>query len=345
MRFHSEGGRLERIGETQYLYDADGRTIEKREGDRVWQYKWSIEGQLSSVVTPDGEHWNYEYDAFGRRVRKSGPRGTTTYVWDGSVVAQEIHEGHSVAWFFEPGTFRPIAKQENGNTYACVTDQVGTPRELVSSNGTLAWSAQFTAFGETETVRANETDCAIRFQGQWFDEESGLHYNWNRYYEPGTGRYLSPDPIGLDGGTRSYGYVHNPMGWVDPWGLAGDDVVPQVANPNDLNYSQRTVGPEVQQYTDAMNNGNWDWSRSGPLRVMDQNGQLVSYDNRRLMAAQNAGLDSVPIEQVDPNGIMPGSKKTWGKAFDQRMNDPRNIAEGGPIPEGGLESQPRMICK
>ena len=221
LRFLSQGGRLESVGETQYLYDADGRTIEKREGDKVWRYEWSIEGQLRSVVTPNGEHWKYEYDALGRRVRKSGPRGTTTYVWDGSVVAEEVHAGRSVAWFFEPGTFRPIAKQENGNTYACVTDQVGTPRELVSSSGTLAWSAQFTAFGEAETVRANETDCAIRFQGQWFDEESWLHYNWNRYYEPGTGRYLNPDPIGLDGGTRSYGYVHNPLGWIDPMGLGG----------------------------------------------------------------------------------------------------------------------------
>jgi RHS repeat-associated protein len=103
----------------------------------------------------------------------------------------------------------------------------------VSSNGTLAWSAQFTAFGETETVRATETDCPIRFQGQWFDEESGLHYNWNRYYEPGTGRYLTPDPIGLDGGTRSYGYVRNPMAWIDPMGLAGSfgsGKPPHVAN-------------------------------------------------------------------------------------------------------------------
>ena len=221
LRFLSQGGRLEKVGETSYAYDADGRTIEKRVGNKVWRYEWTAEGQLRAVVTPEGERWTYEYDPFGRRTKKSGPRGTTVYVWDGVVVAQKIAPERSSAWFFEPGTFRPMAKVENGKAYACVTDQVATPRELMTREGKLAWCAGFTAFGELDTLKAKETDCPIRFQGQWFDQESGLHYNFHRYYDPETGKYLSSDPIGLDGGTRSYGYVHNPLAWVDPWGLAG----------------------------------------------------------------------------------------------------------------------------
>ena len=73
-------------------------------------------------------------------------------------------------------------------------------------------------------VQEQETDCPVRFQGQWFDDESGLHYNFNRYYDPACGSYISQDPIGLDGGTRSYGYVHNPLSWVDPFGLACENV-------------------------------------------------------------------------------------------------------------------------
>jgi RHS repeat-associated protein len=62
--------------------------------------------------------------------------------------------------------------------------------------------------------------CNLRFAGQYADEESGLHYNRHRYYDSDTGQYLSPDPIGLLGGLNPYGYVHNPMGWVGPLGLA-----------------------------------------------------------------------------------------------------------------------------
>lgn len=59
-----------------------------------------------------------------------------------------------------------------------------------------------------------------------------------------------------------------------------------------------------------MKAGNWDWSKSGPIRIMQQDGRWVSYDNRRLMAAQQAGLKDIPCEVVDPKTIMPGSKKT-----------------------------------
>jgi RHS repeat-associated protein len=86
-----------------------------------------------------------------------------------------------------------------------------------------------------ESPQKSATNCPNRFQGQSLDEESGLHYNWNRYYEPETGRYLTADPIGLNGGTRSYGYVHNPLGWVDPFGLD-----PIQVDPNAINFSQRT---------------------------------------------------------------------------------------------------------
>jgi RHS repeat-associated protein len=232
MRFVGQGGRLEKVGETRFSYDADGRTTEKREGNKVWQYEWTIEGQLRAVTTPTNERWTYEYDAFGRRVKKTGPTGSTTYIWDGSVVAEEISPTRTAAWHFEPGTFRPIAKVENGAAYACVTDQVGTPRELITRTGRLAWSVKLSAFGEVESVKATDTECPIRFQGQWFDEESGLHYNWNRYYEPETGRYLSADPIGFNGGTRSYGYTHNPLSWVDPGGLASYPGVDFTGSPD-----------------------------------------------------------------------------------------------------------------
>ncbi|CDH26998.1 hypothetical protein XBJ2_110001 [Xenorhabdus bovienii str. Jollieti] len=76
-------------------------------------------------------------------------------------------------------------------------------------------------------LASNDADyhvsCNLRFVGQYEDEESGLYYNRFRYYDRETGQYLTPDPIGLAGGVNPYGYVHNPTGWVDPFGLAGKD--------------------------------------------------------------------------------------------------------------------------
>ena len=89
----------------------------------------------------------------------------------------------------------------------------------------MAWAGRLSTWGEVTEwpVAANDADklsCNLRFAGQYADEESGLHYNRFRYYDNGTGQYLSPDPIGLSGGVNPYGYVHNPLGWVDPLGLS-----------------------------------------------------------------------------------------------------------------------------
>ncbi|CNE02222.1 YD repeat-containing protein [Yersinia nurmii] len=67
----------------------------------------------------------------------------------------------------------------------------------------------------------SQPEPGLKFAGQLLDEESGLHYNRFRYYDPQACCYLSPDPIGLAGGMNTYGYVHNPLSWVDPLGLAG----------------------------------------------------------------------------------------------------------------------------
>jgi len=113
--------------------------------------------------------------------------------------------------------------------------------------------------------------------------------------------------------------------------------------PNEINFSQRTVSGTVLQYTQDMASGIWDWSRSGPLRVMKRDGQWVSYDNRRLMAAQNAGLESVPVQFVNPAALHPELPMTWEQAFLKRFFDKRNIRIGGAIPSSGLNAQPNIL--
>ena len=132
---------------------------------------------------------------------------------------------------------------------------------------------------------------------------------------------------------------------VSPAGEATSSVPSRLVDPREINFTQRSVSGGVENYTRDMASGQWDWSRSGPLRVMEVDGQLISYDNRRLMAAQDARLESVPVQIVRPAETMPGSKKTWGQAFEQRRNDPRNVTAGGAVPATGLAEQPGVVVE
>jgi hypothetical protein len=96
----------------------------------------------------------------------------------------------------------------------------------------------------------------------------------------------------------------------------------------------------VSQYVEDMTTpGGWDWSKSGPIRVMQRDGQWVSYDNRRLMAARQAGLTEVPVQVVEPDAMY-SATKTWEQAFRNRFLDPRNVRAGGPVPNQGLADLP-----
>jgi RHS repeat-associated protein len=119
----------------------------------------------------------------------------------------------------EPQAFQP----EQIHYHHC--DHLGTPQEMSDHQGHMAWTAKHKAWGQADIALSRAARDAgvtnpFRFQGQYFDEESGLHYNRYRYYDAHAGRFVSKDPIGLLGGTNVYSYAPNPTGWIDPFGLA-----------------------------------------------------------------------------------------------------------------------------
>ncbi|MFS2100430.1 RHS repeat domain-containing protein [Variovorax sp. Varisp85] len=125
----------------------------------------------------------------------------------------------------------PFAKEEIA-FYQC--DHLGTPQELTDHEGRIAWSASYKAWGEakqaiSEAGRKAGFRNPIRFQGQYFDDETGLHYNRYRYYDPVSGRFVSSDPIGLLGGTNLHAAVPNPTGWIDSNGLSPAEILKKVA--------------------------------------------------------------------------------------------------------------------
>jgi len=229
------GNRLLRKGNIKYVYDDNGRLIRKIEffgthSPKEWSFRWDYEDQLISVVRPDGGTWNYEYDPFGRRITKKKVVGSgedsinnkerTVFVWNGDVIIHQINNDKLITtWIFEPYTFIPVAKVNGDSFYSIITNHLGIPCELVDKQGKIVWQALLKPWGEIDTVSVNQTDCPIRFQGQWYDDETGLHYNRFRYYDPEVGQYVSQDPIGLLGGIPLYAYVPNPISWIDELGL------------------------------------------------------------------------------------------------------------------------------
>ncbi|NHC03900.1 RHS repeat protein, partial [Acinetobacter sp. 187] len=129
-------------------------------------------------------------------------------------------------------TRKQRAELEGVAFYHC--DQVGTPQSLSNELGECVWSIRQSTWGRAEEISQSNPDnpfehTEIRFQGQYYDEETGLHYNRYRYYEPYSARYISKDPIGLQGGLNNSTYVSDPNQWVDPLGLSDKKVYPDPA--------------------------------------------------------------------------------------------------------------------
>lgn len=223
---YSPGNRLLEKNGTTYHYDAQGRLVKKieRKGEdhsEVWTYTWDGLDQLSSVTRPDGQTWEYKYDAFGRRVEKKGPGQTTQFVWDGDVLAHEVRvEAQQLtSWIFSEADLTPLAKIEGSEFYSIIPDHLGTPREMIDTRGRVVWRHRTQAYGGELHGEKSEIENPIRFPGQYFDTESGLCYNRFRYYDPECGRFIQQDPVMLDGGNNPYWYVTNPIAWFDLFGL------------------------------------------------------------------------------------------------------------------------------
>ncbi|MGJ5752036.1 DUF6531 domain-containing protein [Streptomyces puniciscabiei] len=235
------GTRLLRAGNTTYRYDEAGRLVSRTKKrlsvkSETWQYTWDAENRLTSCTTPDGRTWHYRYDPLGRRTAKYRLAGDgvtrldeTRFAWDGTRLAEEIHTSTGVTVTWEYDGHRPIAQYErkplsdtevDSRFFAIVTDLIGTPTELVTEDGEIAWHTRTTTWGTTAPNADALADIPLRFPGQYVDPETGgLHYNYFRHYDPETARYVSPDPLGLEPAPNPCAYVPNPATWFDLLGL------------------------------------------------------------------------------------------------------------------------------
>ncbi|NLE79261.1 MAG: RHS repeat protein, partial [Rhodococcus sp.] len=249
------GNLLIRDGRTRYHYDEAGRLVRKTttrlsHGPDVWHYRYNAFDQLVEVTTPDGQRWHYTYDALGRRTTKARVSESgeseelTRYTWDGTTLLEQTDSGTTTRWNYQPGTHTPITQASSQGDvdtefYAIITDLVGTPVQLIEPDSAdSAGTATADLWGRTTW---QGVDTPLRFPGQYHDDETGLHYNLHRYYNPSTARYNTQDPLGLAPSPNPNTYPHNPTGWTDPLGLVPKpcEVVDRPAHDHSFDYHPR----------------------------------------------------------------------------------------------------------
>lgn len=328
-----KNNRLTVFEDKRYAYDTHGNLTEKKISTHTRiTLEYDPEHQLEqAIVVRKGseQRVEYGYDAFGRRAFKKDAFGTTTFVWDGNRLLAETRGARTITYVYEPDSFVPLAQIESHATVGedekpaadiryYHTDQIGTPHELSNAAGQIEWQASYKVWGNTVTVEYPELDTAntqqpdpihqpLRFQGQYYDVETGLHYNRFRYYDPDIGRFVTQDPIRLSGGENLYAYAPNPAGWMDPLGLA-KKASPGKCNLCGLSSINPVTGKKrgyLQRIADMIRRaGKHPASRNQRTIAvgMDKNGGLHAgssggFDEGQRKMAERLGIPRVPTKK------------------------------------------------
>jgi len=187
--------------EVGFEYDANGNMIRKTMGAVVRNYLYDIENRLVRVEDGSGSVVaEYYYDPFGRRLWKEAAGVRTYFCYaDEGLVAEFDASGNQIkSYGYRPGstwTTDPLFMEQGGRYYFYHNDHLGTPQQMTSVSGAVVWAAEYEAFGKAMVDASSTVTNNLRFPGQYYDEETGLHYNFHRYYDSGIGRYTSVDPL------------------------------------------------------------------------------------------------------------------------------------------------------
>jgi len=206
---HDGNGNITGIGSRTFTYNDDNRLVAVADGGTtLGQYVYNALGQRAKK-TVEGITYHLLYDFDGNLIEESYINLTflKEYLYNGSNRLAMVDVPRSKIYYY-------------GN------DQLGTPEILTDSTNTVVWEAIYKPFGEAEVNAHSTVVNNFRFPGQYYDQETGLHYNYHRYYDPSTGRYLTPDPIGQLGNFNLFTYSNNnPVNLSDIFGLYTEVVV------------------------------------------------------------------------------------------------------------------------
>ncbi|WP_255263780.1 RHS repeat-associated core domain-containing protein, partial [Pseudomonas aegrilactucae] len=341
----------------EYSYDALGRRLHKHSVAHYWNKPQAGTGWNQLERAKRQRELECGFTLFGW--------DGDTLAWESSPPRDEGDTGRTVHYLYEPGSFVPVAqalrkgpvrlhKQPDWSQrsydfdqdplwqthmepqafdaiawYQC--DHLGTPMELTDHNGEVAWTAQYKAWGEVREERSGWAkqiglSNPIRFQGQYHDRETGLHYNRYRYYDPGVGRFLSQDPISYAGGLNLYMYAPSPVDWIDPLRLAKSGrTPPPTGKPNIDNRPCCAKKWSIERY-DRKCNGHIPGVGNATLYRDQTNGRWYSADKAEhesswkvFSASKGGGILEWEADLNEHGDVMEGKHKgPTGRSIDLR---------------------------
>lgn len=310
-------------GSLVYTYDADGNRLQEYRDSTPTDYHYLLSDQKLRSLS-GGNNQTYPYDAIGNLTQRNGqtlvigknnrltqvklgstlqaeyiydPQGRRFIVTKGGVstyyqyspeglLLSETRNNQTLAeYIYLDG--QPLALVKGSTLSYLTPNHLGAPALATNAAGAVVWQAEYEPFGQATLTNATIT-LNLRLPGQYYDAETGLHYNLARHYDPTVGRYIESDPIGLASGINTYAYVlNNPLRYTDPLGLAIDDYPPAPPgyNPGTWTTGQWDNGKWVLTDPDGRNwtihpedKGHWrHWDKRGPggkdERVCSRNGQ------------------------------------------------------------------------
>ena len=255
---HIKHNRVHVYQDKRYRYDRFGRLSEKRTGSScVQRFEYDAEHRLVCVLQQKGalrERVVFGYDPLGRRISKgvyrdghTQPSRRTLFHWQGLRLLQEEQDGKpSLYVYADAGSYEPLARLDGKpgceEFFYFHTNLAGLPEQLTDAEGVTVWHSEYQTWGKSreEWRSAQQTrEQNLRFQGQYLDRETGLHYNTFRFFDPEVGRFTQADPIGLAGGLNLYAYGKNPLTWIDPQGLDACDVIQAKGRKDALRRAQQ----------------------------------------------------------------------------------------------------------